>query len=50
LRIIPPEEKRDWLEEANNFIGIAVSKEKLQRWERVKTLNRKSDDQANHTG
>lgn len=33
---MPPEDKLDWLEEANNFIVTAVSPEKLQRWERLK--------------
>ncbi|MBI5632133.1 MAG: hypothetical protein HZA15_01470 [Nitrospirae bacterium] len=33
---LPAEDKLDWLEEANNFIGLAVSQEKLKRWERLK--------------
>lgn len=32
---LPPEEKLDWLEEANNFISIAVSPDKMERWERI---------------
>lgn len=40
---MPPEDKLDWLEEANNFISLAVSQEKLIRWERLKTLNSGTD-------
>lgn len=31
-----PEDKLEWLEEANNFINISVTPEKLRRWERLK--------------
>ncbi len=41
---MPPEEKLDWLEEANDFIVIAVSPEKLQRWERLKTTDKGTNE------
>lgn len=40
---MPAEDKLDWLEEANNFIRLAVSQEKLNRWERLKTLRSGTD-------
>ncbi len=37
---LPAEQKLDWLEEANDFISIAVSKEKLERWNQIKSAER----------
>ena len=33
---LPADQKLDWLEEAGQFVRIAVSREKLERWERLK--------------
>jgi len=35
-RNLSPREKLEWLEEANEFVRKAVSKEKLLAWERLK--------------
>jgi hypothetical protein len=48
---LPPEEKLNWLEDANNFIRIAVSPEKMQQWEllRDQDIQRQGKDISEHS-